>query len=42
MSDTEQPKKSNTLIWGIVFVIGALMLIWSMFTFKDWASMGDS
>ncbi len=27
---TDSPKKSNTLIWGIVFIVGAIMLIWSM------------
>ena len=29
---TDTPKQSNTLIWGIIFVIGAIMLIWSMTT----------
>jgi hypothetical protein len=28
----EAPKKSNALIWGIIFIIGAIMLIWSMST----------
>ena len=32
MSDTERPNKSNSLIWGILFVIGGLMLVWSMST----------
>ena len=27
---TDSPKKSNTLIWSIVFIIGAIMLVWSM------------
>jgi hypothetical protein len=30
MSDI--PKKSNSLIWAIIFVIGAIMLVWSMTT----------
>ncbi len=29
---TDTPKKSNSLIWGIIFVIGAIMLVWSMTT----------
>ena len=29
---TDTPKKSNALIWGIIFVIGAIMLVWSMST----------
>ncbi len=29
---TDTPKKSNALIWGIIFVIGAIMLVWSMTT----------
>lgn len=32
MSSTNTPKKSNALIWGIIFVIGAIMLFWSMST----------
>ena len=28
----ETPNKSNALIWGIIFAIGAVMLIWSMTT----------
>ena len=32
MSDTDKPNKSNSLIWGILFVIGGLMLVWSMST----------
>jgi hypothetical protein len=29
---SDSPKKSNALIWAIIFVIGAIMLIWSMST----------
>jgi len=29
---TDKPKKSNALIWGIIFAIGAIMLVWSMTT----------
>jgi hypothetical protein len=29
---TDTPKKSNALLWGIIFVIGAIMLVWSMTT----------
>jgi len=28
----ETPKKSNNTIWAIIFIIGAIMLIWSMTT----------
>ncbi len=28
----DAPKKSNALIWTIIFVIGAIMLVWSMTT----------
>ncbi|MBC8309424.1 MAG: hypothetical protein H8E83_02785, partial [Planctomycetes bacterium] len=28
----ETPKKSNSLIWAIIFIIGAIMLVWSMTT----------
>jgi hypothetical protein len=29
---SEASKNSNTLIWGIIFIIGAIMLVWSMST----------
>ena len=29
---TDTPKKSNALIWGVIFIIGAIMLIYSMST----------
>ena len=29
---SDSPKKSNALIWAIIFVIGAIMLIWSIST----------
>tara|TARA_X000001036_G_scaffold121142_1_gene114689 strand:- start:1312 stop:2271 length:960 start_codon:yes stop_codon:yes gene_type:complete len=29
---TDTPKQSNALIWGIIFLIGAIMLVWSMTT----------
>ncbi len=29
---TDTTKQSNTLIWGVIFIIGAIMLIWSMST----------
>jgi len=29
---TDTPRKSNALIWGIIFIIGAIMLIWSLTT----------
>ena len=32
MRDTDRPNKSNSLIWGILFVVGGLMLVWSMST----------
>ena len=32
MSPSDTPIKSNGLIWAVVFVIGAIMLVWSMST----------
>jgi hypothetical protein len=29
---TDTPQKSNALIWGIIFLVGAIMLVWSMTT----------
>ncbi len=29
---TDTTKQSNALIWGVIFIIGAIMLIWSMST----------
>jgi hypothetical protein len=30
MSTADKPRQSNGLIWAVVFIIGAIMLIWSM------------